>query len=181
MFLAFWSARRAEVASARPNAGHLALADLQAARPATVHVTQNVDGLLAMAGCREVLELHGNLGRSRCDACRRGFEEQKPAPQRCEDCGGHLRPDLVLFGEPLPAQIAAEAERASKRSDVFLRVGTSALVHPAAGLPLRATSRGAKLVVLDMAPNPLDGEADGVLRGASEQILTAVLAALRRG
>jgi NAD-dependent deacetylase len=178
-FLGFWAARRAEVARAQPNPGHVALAEVQDLKPETVHVTQNVDGLLTKAGCKGALELHGNLNRSRCDACQVVIDQEERHPERCPACGGYLRPDVVMFGEQLPARTSADAEWASKRSEVFLLIGTSALVYPAADLPLRAIARGAKLVVINMESTPLDVEADALLRGPSELVLPALVTALR--
>jgi NAD-dependent deacetylase len=154
------------------------MAALQALKPGTTHITQNVDGLLDRAGCRGVLELHGRLMRSRCDACMRGFGEDAPASTRCPDCGGLVRPDIVMFGEELPHVVHADAELASKRCEVFVLVGTSAVVHPAAGLPMRALARGAKLLVINQEPTPLDAEADAVLRGRAEELLPALVEAL---
>jgi NAD-dependent deacetylase len=180
-FRAFWAARRAEVAPAQPNAGHLAFAQLQALRPGTVHATQNIDGLLTRAGCDGVLELHGNLMRDRCLACDAPAVPHVDGASRCTQCGGELRPDVVLFGEMLPARVWADAEMAAKRSEVFVVAGTSALVHPAAGLPARALSRGAKRVVVNAEATPLDADADVVLRGPCETLLPALVEAMRAG
>lgn len=167
-FLAFWAARRAELARAEPNAAHRALAALERLRPDVCHATQNVDGLLARAGCRRVHELHGSLSRYRCDAC--GGDPFAPA-DRCPRCGALARPDVVMFGEMLPAHVWAEAEGAAMRCEVMLVVGTSAVVRPAASLVEKAAARGARVVVVNPGEGGADGLADIVLRGTAEAML----------
>ena len=167
-FRAFWAARRADLANARPNAGHKALTTLQALKPQLVCVTQNIDGLLTAAGCVNVLELHGNMNRSRCVSCALGLRSEQ---SECTNCGAPSRPDVVMFGEELPRRILADAEWAAKNSDVCLVIGTSGVVYPAAGLAEKAKSRGARLVVVNLEPTALDSEADAVLVGLAEEVL----------
>src|SRR5574341_154130 len=133
--------RRGLVAKAAPNPGHLALAELERRVPRLTLVTQNVDGLHQQAGSRGVIELHGNLQRTKC------FEENVvveawpitgAAPPRCPRCGGLLRPDVVWFGEALPQPALAAAVEAAQACDLFFAIGTSALVQPAASLPFEA-------------------------------------------
>lgn len=174
-FAEFWQRRQIELARAEPNAAHVALARLQALRPAVTHITQNVDGLLTRAGCRGVLELHGSLQRYRCDAC--GAADLTPT-RLCPQCGAAARPDVVMFGEFLPDTVLAEAERAAKRSEVCLVVGTSAVVYPAAGLVEQAAARGARVVVINVEASAVDGLADRLLRGPAEQLLPALLSQL---
>jgi NAD-dependent deacetylase len=143
--------RRERVADARPNPGHVALARMEALVPGLVVVTQNVDGLHAEAGSTDVVELHGNIRRVKC--LDRGHpyagtlppytegEEQDPPP--CPVCGSPLRPDVVWFGEMLPEDALVEATRAAEGAEVYLSVGTSAAVYPAAGLPVLARACGA--------------------------------------
>ncbi|RZL90144.1 MAG: NAD-dependent deacylase [Variovorax sp.] len=175
-FTRFWAERLAVVTAAKPNPGHLALARLQRLRPATRLVTQNVDGLLTLAGCENVLELHGTLLRWRCDHCgnRRG-----PWPlHRCLRCGGRARPDVVMFGEMLNQGVLLDAEDAAQQCDLFLLVGSTAVVYPAADLPLQAHGRGAKLVTLNMEPLELDRMAAAVLRGPAEVLLPQLIEGL---
>jgi NAD-dependent deacetylase len=174
-FLAFWAARRAELEKAEPNAAHRALAALDRRAADVQHITQNVDGLLARAGCRTVHELHGSLARWRCDACGGAPMAARP---HCPACGCPARPDVVMFGEMLPVRTLAVAELAAKRSEVCLVVGTTAVVHPAAGIVAKAQARGSKIVVINVEASGIDASADAVLRGKAEDVLPALVAAL---
>ena len=134
----FYNARRANVATVVPNPGHFALAALERHfAPAFTVVTQNVDGLHQAAGSVRVLEIHGSLRRTRCLGCGvtagRGTDPLGPRPV-CPDCAGRLRPDIVWFNEALPADTFEAATQAAHECDVFLVVGTSAVVYPAADL-----------------------------------------------
>jgi NAD-dependent deacetylase len=171
----FWEARRAQLALAEPNAAHRALAALDRRVADVQHITQNVDGLLARAGCAVVHELHGSLARWRCEACDGA---PFPAQTRCPACGALARPDVVMFGEMLPAGTFAAAELAVKRSEVCLVVGTTAVVYPAAALVEKARARGSKIVVINVEPSEIDDTADAVLRGKAEEILPALMAAM---
>jgi NAD-dependent deacetylase len=177
-----WYAWRRElVARAEPNAGHRALAHAQARFDRLRIVTQNVDGLHQRAGSREVLELHGNILRTRClQACGIRFEapDELPAgePPRCPGCGSWLRPDVVWFGEMLDPATLREAEDACCGAAVVLVVGTSGLVYPAAGLPMLARRAGAKVVIVNPHPSEIDAVADVVLRGSAATVLPALLA-----
>jgi NAD-dependent deacetylase len=143
--------RRLRVGEATPNAGHHALVRMESLAAGFSLITQNVDGLHARAGQREVIELHGNLARVKCADCGRiaaEFEDGDSVP-RCHWCGGPLRPDVVWFGELLPRLELARAESAARRCELFLSVGTSNLVEPAASLPWEAASSGATVVVIN--------------------------------
>ncbi|HET7433657.1 MAG TPA: NAD-dependent deacylase [Thermoanaerobaculia bacterium] len=129
--------RRGLIRDARPNAAHEAIARLEHALPETVVVTQNVDGLHARGGSRNVIELHGNIHRVRC--MREGTTELRDAPlpsipPYCATCGSLLRPDVVWFGEMLSEQALADAASAIRRADLLLVIGTSGVVFPAAAL-----------------------------------------------
>jgi NAD-dependent deacetylase len=176
-FTKFWGQRLSLIESAVPNPGHRALAQLQRLRPATRLVTQNVDGLLTQAGGLDVLELHGSLRRWRCDHCG---NRSGPWPfHRCLRCGSHARPDVVMFGEMLNPGVLLEAQVAAQESDLFLVVGSTAIVYPAAELPELAMARGSQLVTLNLEPLPhLDDAAAVVLRGASEDLLPQLLAGM---
>jgi NAD-dependent deacetylase len=170
--------RRGLVAAAEPNAGHLALAALQARVPSCTVITQNVDGLHQQAGTRGVIELHGNIRRSKCFADGRIVSEWPPTddrPPRCPDCGAPLRPDVVWFGESLPAAALAAAERAARESDVFLCIGTSSVVYPAAALPLAALEAGALVAEINRDATPLSGTATWSFRGAAGELLPDLL------
>jgi NAD-dependent deacetylase len=176
-FTKFWAQRMSVIESAQPNPGHAALAALQRLRPATRLVTQNVDGLLTLAGGQDVLELHGSLRRWRCDHCG---NRSGPWPfHRCLRCGSHARPDVVMFGEMLNAGVLLDAQVAAQECDLFVVVGSTTNVYPAAELPQTALAHGAKLVTLNLEPLPhLDDAASVVLRGASEDLLPKLLAGL---
>jgi NAD-dependent deacetylase len=156
--------RRSLVAAAEPNAGHLALARLQRLAPAVTLVTQNVDGLHQRAGSRDVIELHGSIARTRCarpgclaDLAAAGLVGEPPP---CPECGAPLRPDVVWFGEPLPAHALQAAADAAAACDVFLSIGTSGLVFPAAALLPIAMQAGAAVAVINPEPQQLLPGAD---------------------
>lgn len=174
-FRAFWTQRRADIARAEPNAGHRALRALEQREADVQHVTQNIDGLLARAGCAVVHELHGNAARWRCDACG-ARDVSALAP--CPTCGAATRPDVVMFGEMLDGATLAAAEFAARRSRVCLVVGTTGIVHPAAGIVAKAASRGSRVVVVNLEASDLDGQADALLRGPAEEVLPALVAAM---
>jgi NAD-dependent deacetylase len=180
-FLDFWATRRGEMSSAQPNAAHRALVELQKLRPSTTLITQNVDGLLTRGGAIGVLELHGALDHSFCTQC--GARDPAQHNGVCLVCnvGGRrtVRPSVVMFGEQLDPKTLALAEWKSKQADVFISVGTTALVYPAAGLAERAQARGAKLVVVNVEETAEDRKADAVLRGAAEVVLPALLQSLK--
>jgi len=176
----FYNARRANVKTVKPNPGHLALAALEARwGDHFTLVTQNVDGLHRAAGSRNVLELHGSLYRTLCLGCDevkdRGLEPLPDLPQ-CE-CGARLRPDIVWFGEMLPPDIWEAAVQAAHECDVFLVVGTSAVVHPAASLvPIAVRSRPfAKVIEINLTPTEASSLADVGLYGPSGVVLPQLL------
>jgi NAD-dependent deacetylase len=171
----FYNMRRANLAAARPNAGHLALVKLEErlGPERFALITQNVDNLHRAAGSRRVLELHGNLTRVRCTGCHRvderGTEPLGDMP-KCA-CGALLRPDVVWFHEMLPDGVWEEAARAVTTSNCFLVVGTSAIVYPAAGLIDAARRVGAKVIEVNLEPTEASGRVDVGLYGPSGQIL----------
>jgi NAD-dependent deacetylase len=172
--------RRGLVAGAAPNAGHLALARLQQQVPHFTLVTQNVDGLHQRAGSTGVVELHGNIHRSKCfaeDTVVEAWQESGERPPRCPNCGAHLRPDVVWFGEALPPAALARAEAAARECELFFSIGTSAAVYPAAQLPVTALRGGATVVEVNKDPTPLTGAATFSLLGAAGAILPALLEA----
>lgn len=168
-FRRFWNERMKSMGSAKPNPAHAALAQLQAAKPHVSMVTQNVDGLLQAAGCSNVLELHGNLTRMRCTGC--GRENPLSLGWRCLRCFSRTRPDVVLFGESLSEDTVNEAREHARKSQVFLVVGTTALVYPAADLPVLALRSGAKLIVMDVERPLLAAASDIYLEGRAELLL----------
>lgn len=172
--------RRTLLAQVQPNAGHVALAGLARRRPGVLTlVTQNVDGLHQQAGSEGVLCLHGDLRSDRwLDAprnCCNPAHLTPGSPPRCPACGNPRRPGVVWFGEALPWQILAQAQKAAQACDVMLVVGTAGAVYPAAGLAHLARQSGAHVVVLNPAPSELDDTAHLLLRGTSAQWLPHLL------
>lgn len=170
--------RRSLIARARPNPAHHALAELERRVPEFALLTQNVDGLEAAAGCRTVLRLHGDIWLLHCVGC--GREEKNrtvPLPElppRCA-CGGLLRPGVVWFGESLPAAILEQAFAAAGRADVFLVVGTSAVVQPAAALPLVAKQAGARVIEINLEPTPLSAAVTASFYGPAGELLPQLI------
>ena len=175
-----WYAWRQQIVrQAMPNPGHQALVIMEQRIATFTLITQNVDGLHRRAGSHQVLELHGNLFRSKC------FDEDRPVeddsegdevPPRCSRCGGLLRPDVVWFGEMLPAAMLHAATQAATHAEVFFSIGTSALVYPAADLPLQALAAGATVVEINPQPTPLSAQASFALHGAAGVVLPALVA-----
>lgn len=174
----FYAWRRERVATAKPNAAHRALSSFEARTPGFLLVTQNVDGLHAEAGSKRLVELHGNLWRSRCTSCDNIREDGKaPLPElppRCR-CGGLLRPDIVFFGEMLSRDSIQLAFEASQGADVFLVIGTSALVYPAAALPEVAQRTGAFVIEVNPEETPLSCRAGASLRSKAAEVLPNLL------
>jgi NAD-dependent deacetylase len=175
--------RRGLIGSCTPNAAHEVLAEMEAALPDFTLITQNVDGLHRAAGSRSVLELHGNMWRVRCTGCGKVTEDHRvplpEVPPRCSKCGALLRPDVVWFGESLPLEVLEAAWAAAARCRLMLVVGTSAVVQPAASLPLAALRNGARLVEVNPNGTPLSRHAHEVLRGPAAQVLPPWWAAHR--
>lgn len=172
--------RRQAVAAVRPNPGHVALATMSRMLPSFTLITQNVDGLHLMAGSPDVIELHGNIQRVRCAECGRlaaSWDDGGLEVPRCSVCGGLLRPDVVWFGEPLPRENLERALAAARLCDVFLSVGTSGIVQPAASLAYAARNRGALLVEVNVEPTPLTPKVDFALHGRAGEILPALVKA----
>ncbi|MGB3633688.1 MAG: NAD-dependent deacylase, partial [Rubrobacteraceae bacterium] len=171
--------RRTLVGKAEPNPGHSALAELERKSPNFTLATQNVDGLHRRAGSESVLELHGNLLRTICSA--EGIESEPSSeelPPVCTNCGSPLRPDVVWFGEMLPRGVMEAASGAARSCEVFLSVGTSSLVYPAASLPYEALSAGATVVEINPEETPLTGRAEYALAGKAGEVLPVLVAAL---
>lgn len=176
----WYAARRQAALAAAPNPAHNALAALEGHVPELTLITQNVDGLHRRAGSSDPIELHGNLTRARCSregtiyaSWDAGVEEPPPCPA----CGAHLRPDVVWFGERLPEAALARAWAAASACDLFLSIGTSGLVEPAASLPRLAHSRGAIVAVINL--DVVDRAADDLfyLNAKAGSLLPALLAA----
>ena len=174
--------RRQRVASVQPNPAHLALAEMQNLFPHFTLITQNVDGLHQSAGSRNVIELHGNITRTKCfdeGTVITSWPDTGDVPPKCPNCGGLLRPDVVWFEEPMPEAEMERAITASTHCDFFLSIGTSAVVQPAASLPFEAIRNGATAVEINPQPTPFTPEAHFVLAGNAGWILPELLDHLR--
>jgi len=161
-----------EMRDAQPNAGHLAFAEFERQGRLRALITQNIDGLHQRAGNRNVIELHGTSVEAGCLSCLnripmdeavRRIEAGDPAPV-CEACGGLLKPATISFGQMMPARELRMAEEAAGDCDLFLAVGSSLVVYPAASIPEHARYLGARLIIINRTPTPLDDMADLVLR-----------------
>lgn len=170
--------RRQKIAAVEPNPAHRALAEIERRVALFTLITQNVDDLHERAGSRRVYHLHGEIWLLRCTGC--GAEERnrqaplESLPPRCT-CGALLRPGVVWFGEALPSETWAAAAEAAGHADLFLVVGTSALVQPAASLPLIARRAGARLIEVNRDPTPLSPLANVALRGPAGELLPQLL------
>jgi len=177
-----WYAWRRElVASAEPNPAHVALVEMERRVPTFTLITQNIDNLHHEAGSRNVVELHGNIRRNKCFEEGRVVEDWQPtgdAPPRCPECGSLIRPDVVWFGEALPGNALAAAIAATRTCDVFFSIGTSALVHPAAALPLEAAENGATTVEVNPEKTPVSVWMDVTLPGPAGELLPALVSAV---
>lgn len=171
--------RRSVLAEVKPNPGHYALAEIERRSRTFSLITQNVDGLHELAGSRNVFGLHGSIWAVRCLACKREtIDRRVPLPEIPPECacGGMLRPGVVWFGEPLPRKVWQDAEAAARAADLFLVIGTSAVVYPAAGLAQIAKSSGARVVEINIAETPLTGDIDEFLQGPSGELLPQLIA-----
>lgn len=177
--------RRMLVSKAQPNPAHLAIARMAAKVPRLTLVTQNVDDLHERAGSDNVLHLHGRLHHPICFACRRphalppGIPEEpddgrRLAPPLCGHCGARIRPGVVWFGESLPKDVWEAAAAASDECDMLISVGTSALVHPAASLPLRVAERRRPVVQVNPERTALSAVADYDLTGPAGLLMPAL-------
>ena len=161
---------------AKPNAAHLKLAELEKAGKLKAIVTQNIDGLHQAAGSKKVLELHGSVLRNYCEKCGKFYDlefvKDGTGIPVCEDCGGRVKPDVVLYEEGLSQNTIQESVRAISQAEVLIIGGTSLAVYPAAGLIDYFS--GDKLVVINMAPTPRDKFADLLIQAPIGQVFNAI-------
>lgn len=167
--------RRGVLELLHPNPAHYEIARWQDEFSDFTLVTQNVDGLHQKAGSRNVVELHGNVWRARCTACRLAHDmAQSERPEACPSCGNAFRPDVVLFGEMLPPGAFEFASSKAVQCDLCFVIGTSALVYPAAGLPKIAKQAGAFLCEINPERTPLSDLCDEVLTGKAGEVVTQI-------
>ena len=165
--------RRDFMAALKPNAAHDEIARWQDRFAEFTLVTQNIDGLHQKAGSRDVIELHGNIWRARCTVCRFSHDNsgQGKRPDACLECGNHLRPDVVLFGEILPLGAFELAGERAARCELCFVIGTSGLVYPAAGIPEVAKAAGAYVCEVNPERTPLSDLCDEVITGKAGEVL----------
>jgi NAD-dependent deacetylase len=170
---------------ATPNPAHLALADLEERDILQVVITQNIDNLHQRAGSRRVLELHGHMREATCVRCYEqvpvdpGMEQtvRRGEVPRCE-CGGTLKPNVILFGEQLPVLVLNQAMEEARRCDLMLVAGSSLTVTPAADIPRVAVESGAKAIIVNLQPTDFDPQAEVVIHGDVTEALPAIVAAV---
>lgn len=172
--------RRQLVSHANPNPGHFALAEMERRVPKFTLITQNVDSLHQRAGSKNVIELHGNIARTKRfddDVIVETWEDTGDVPPRCPSTGSPLRPDVVWFGELLPEKALADAVAAATDCDLFFSIGTSALVQPAASLPSLAMQNRATVVIINIDVPARETPGLYAICGPSGQVLPALLRA----
>jgi NAD-dependent deacetylase len=184
----FYEYRRDLMRPAKPNPGHYALAELERHVPSMQVITQNVDDLHEQAGSRNVIRLHGRIGANKCSANCKGNPtpvdvttlewDRTSGPPACPECGSPVRPDVVWFGEMLPADQLQTAIAACEMADVMLVIGTSGVVRPAADMPYHAKQHGATLIEINPVESEITPISDLWLAGPSGDILPRVLTAL---
>ncbi len=169
--------RRELVAQAKPNAGHFALAALAERVPRLTLITQNVDGLHQRAGSDKVIEFHGNLFTERCfsEGIVVTDADHEAEVPKCSACGGMLRPGVVWFGEAIPETALEAATAATADCDLFLSIGTSSVVWPAAGLAAAARANNAVVIEINPDVTPQSGQSHFCLQGKSGEILPELL------
>jgi NAD-dependent deacetylase len=183
-FWKFYRPRFETLEEKKPNPAHAALAELEARGLLDAVVTQNIDRLHRKAGSRRLIEVHGSIDTSSCTDCEQSYPLEQVeglftnGVAHCASCSGLVKPDVVLFGEFLPAEAMHEAQTLAERCDLLLCVGSSLEVYPVAGLPQIALASGGKLGIVTQGPTPYDGEAEVKLEGDVVEEMTAVLEAM---
>ncbi len=164
--------RRNTVRGVSPNPAHVAISELERRVRDFTLITQNVDGLHARAGSEKVLEIHGDLHHARCSKCAAVIAlEGQEGLVTCDLCGGHMRPNVIWFGENLDVDLLEEAYAASAAADLLIVAGTSNVVQPAASLAYAALGNGGYVLEVNLDPTPLTGEASATVLGKAGEIL----------
>jgi NAD-dependent deacetylase len=175
---------------AQPNLAHSAIAEMERLGKLDCIITQNIDGLHFKAGnsADKVIEIHGTAMHVSCLHCRKRYnrdaiqariKEGVKAPV-CDDCGGPLKPATISFGQPMPERETQEAYSRSSRCDLFMVIGSSLVVHPAASMPLIAKQSGAKLLIINRDPTPYDNMADIVIHGQAGPTMDGILKKVKK-
>lgn len=176
-----------QIRQAKPNPAHLALAEMEQVASLRLLATQNIDSLHQLAGSRQVVELHGHLRTATCLDCHEQTDiatvwplAERGQVARCPSCGGLIKPDVILFGEPLPYDALRAAQEAALFCDVLISIGTSLEVEPASDLPHLARRSGARVIIVNRQPTVADKIADITLHDDVATVLPAIVRALRR-
>jgi NAD-dependent deacetylase len=184
-FWAYYRPRFHALGEKRPNRAHEVLAELERRGLVEGTITQNIDRLHRAAGSGNVVEVHGSIETSACTGCDRSYEIVEvdalfdaDGVAVCSECGGPVKPDVVLFGELLPAEAMASAQELAEQAELMLCVGSSLAVHPVAALPALTLESGGRLAIVTKGPTPYDGDAELKLDGEVDEELGAVLAAV---
>lgn len=174
-FTAFYRLRLSEITKYKPHKGHMILGDWEESGLIKGIITQNVDGFHHDAGNRNVMELHGSFRSFHCHSCQRAQDRQAylSGDVTCSSCSDIIRPGIVLFGESLPQATFGKAESETMKADLFIVLGSSLSVTPANMFPMLASDNGAKLVIVNREPTPLDQYADYVVQDRNiKEVLT---------
>jgi NAD-dependent deacetylase len=175
------------VLDAKPNPAHLALAELERLGVIKAIITQNIDNLHQLAGSQVVYEVHGHLRQATCIHCYRSVPAtaliqnymKNGGVPHCDRCAGVMKPDIILYGEQLPARIILAAQQAARKSDVMVVAGSSLEVAPAGDIPILTKERGGKLIFVNLGPTHLDAIADVVIRADVAEALPVLIQAVR--
>lgn len=168
--------RKELILKTKPNPGHYAIKEMEELKNDFILITQNVDGLHKDSGNKKILEMHGNIFRSRCfNNCVVLENVKDKKPVKCEKCGDYIRPDVVWFGEEIPQNILNKISDCLDKCDLFFCVGTSGLVQPAATFPVIAKNKGAFLIEININPTSITDYSDVFLKGKSGEILPAII------
>jgi NAD-dependent deacetylase len=176
---------------ALPNSAHLAIAEMERLGKLDCVITQNIDGLHLKAGNsrKKVIELHGTALTVSCLSCKKKYDRDEIQDRLrqglrvpyCDTCGGPLKSDTISFGQPMPEKETQEAFRRSSLCDLFMVIGSSLVVQPAASMPLAAKQNGAKLVIINRDPTPYDDMADMAIHGQAGPVMAGIVGKLREG
>ena len=184
-FWSFYRPRLGMLGDVEPNPAHVALAELERRGLLEAVVTQNIDTLHTKAGSQRVIEVHGSIRTASCQSCAAEYGLERieelfdsAGVAVCPGCQGYVKPDVVLFGEMLPAEAMAEADALASRADLLLCVGSSLEVYPVAGLPSVTLARGGRVAIVTKGPTPYDSDASVRLEGDVADELGEVIAAL---
>lgn len=165
---------RRSIETAKPNIAHTILYEMERRGLLSSIITQNIDGLHVDSGCKNIIEIHGNRHFLRCVKCEIRYEFIPPITERplpCSNCGGSIKYDSVMFGEPIPKSLLRDAKNIIKEADLLMVIGSSSTVRPAAGLAWIAKTEGAKLIEINISQTKLSSECEIILRGSSSKIL----------